>query len=209
MNTLLRLVVELFDYLARKLSPPPLSIEFRPLDPHYASPSVTRDFHTGEITAKSHYFRLRVSNNRGATIEGTEVWVVKLERWNDSQFAAEPGFQPFRLSWSSRINKDPGLRIPGLSHRFCDLGFVVEPGKTVRGRASDDRGRPIFWFDTEEYPSGGIDGLLPGRYRLTFGAEGKGTKQTRAILELEWIGGWAEQTDRVVADYLVCSLSAP
>lgn len=197
-------ILGLFNDIVQKfIYRPLLIIHFFAYDKRDGRATSVRNPTTNEITAKPHYFRLRVENTGWSTTEDVEINLEAIKRFENGGFVSDTHFISLRLFWSFWREKRYEISIPPGYYRHCDFGFVIEPSsiKPHFPRKEDDK--LLFWFDVLSRPNTGRTSLLPGKYQVTVSASGKNLKGTSETIELDWKGLWDDNFEVMLKKSLI------
>jgi hypothetical protein len=182
---------------------PRLVVRFFPYDERDCHTTSFRDTTTGQLLAKTQYFRLRIENTGWTTADDVEVTLEEVQRFENRRFSVDPQFMPLRLFWSHWREKRWELSIPTGAYRHCDLGFIVEPLARIELPESKEESQLVFCFDVFPRPNTGRTSLLPGRYQITVSAFGKNVARSSLTIELEWSGEWDDDISAMLRDNFI------
>ena len=188
------------DMIMEAINHPRLVVRFFPYDKRDCHATAFCDTNTGNLLAKTHYFRLRIENIGWRTADDVEVTLEEVKRFEDGRFSVDSNFMPLRLFWSHWREKRLEISIPPGTYRHCDFGFILEPTVKVGLAQATDEDQLVFWFDVFPRPNTGRTSLLPARYQVTVSAFGKNVPGSSLTVELEWKGIWHDDIDAMLRD---------
>jgi len=181
-------------------------ISLAPPDCHKTEIAVS-NAETGEFVGvwPCYYLRIWVENTGNARAKYVEVFARRLLRKHaDDQFKEEPQFLPINLKWSHTGE----VILPGISSkmgRFCDIGHMVSPDKTVaaghaiRGVAA---GQTVLCLDLQVAPNTRTHLVSPGIYRLQIRVAAANSRPVDHMIELTLTGKWFDDQAKMFTDGL-------
>lgn len=188
------------DMIMEAINHPRLAVRFFPYDKRDCHATAFRNTNTGNLLAKTHYFRVRIENIGWRTADDVEVSLEEVKHFEEGRFLVDADFMPLRLFWSHWREKRYEISIPPGAYRHCDLGFIIEPTAKYGVPPAQENGKLLFWFDVFMRPNTGRTSLLPGRYQITVSAFGKNVGRSSLTVELEWKGMWHDDIDAMLRD---------
>ncbi len=201
---LITAILALFkDFILDFINAPTLDIQFSPKDRRDCHTTTFRNIDTGEVVARTHYFRIRIKNDGRITSEDVEVTLEKVEKYQNNRFEIDQDFMPLRLFWSHWRERRFELSIPSGTYRHCDFGFIIDPNAKYAPLPPQENSNLLFWFDVFLRPNTGRTSLLPGRYKVTVSVFGKNSKGKSLTLDMEWKGVWSENIEEMLSKGII------
>lgn len=181
--------------IVEAINSPKLKIRFFPYDKRDCHATAFRNIETGNVVARTHYFRVRIENVGWRTAEDVEVTLEEVKRFTGGKFVADTDFMPLRLLWSHWRENRYELSIPPGVYRHCDLAYVLDPAAPTPPLPTTENDKVLFWFDVTPRPNTGRTSLMPGRYQVLLTAFGKNVGRALLKIDLEWAGVWRDDID--------------
>jgi hypothetical protein len=167
---------------------PVLHLDFRGGDPAYTTSTVEGP-HGQHHIVKNHarYLRLRVTNNGWGVATGCRAYLVKVEKWDDTQIPRATIYcDSLRLNWSAQTETDKAmpLAIPRGINQFVDLLSTRETSTDFRMEMPFGLRRYYALFREH------------GTFRFTVLVAGDGVTPKTATLLFTWSGVWDQFSAR-------------